>query len=288
MMEYILVIDAGATKTIGQLRSLDGVVLASHQVGPGSLTYDFDMACQNFNNLISEVLEQSKVKLDQVFLMIAAAGAGNEDKRAKLMGSLDIGFGQLEVVTDARASLYGAASGKPVIAVAVGTGIAAMRLDDEGNERIFGGWGFTVADQGSGAWMGKKLVSTTLELLDIDQAEDPLSQSVFSIIGRNRSEIIQWFNKATPDSYARFTSLLTENADINERAYDVLKQAAAGIERLIFSALDSKAYPVVIMGGLADTIKPYLSDIIQAQLVATEGSALDGAFILAADVMEKE
>jgi len=233
-----------------------------------------------------------------------AAGGGNYLKRQSLLGRLSQTFPNIKIYNDGITSLYGAGNGEPVIVLAIGTGSIAARLDRQGRESRFGGWGFTTGDLGSGSYMGKQLVSNALVQYDKRQSKcDILLNEVILRLSAERNKlakmvsdkklnkyeqtnqaIANWIQFATPTDYASFAPLIFEYAEQSEYATNIINDAAYWIEDLAGTAgFETKAFgdlPIVIIGGLAQAIKPYLSKKLLQTLVSSKGSSLDGAIFI--------
>lgn len=289
MNAYILAIDGGGSKTLARLTDRAGQQLGQWQAGPAHLTNDLAAALDTLQQLLTAVLEQSQRPAQQISLVIGIAGAGDEGlKRYCEMALQPFGFHQLCITTDARTSLYGANAGQPVVAVALGTGSVAMRLDAQGNERQFGGWGFSIGDEGGGAAMGKAAVRSLL--WDIDRLPAPpglLSLELGKQIGMEKNQLLAWLRQANANQYAALAPTVVRLAEQGcPQALQVLKKHAADVETLIQISHEHSNLPVVILGGLAKVTAPYLSAAVQKCLIPSQGDALDGAFLLACQLLD--
>jgi len=288
MSQYILGIDAGGSKTEGLLRCQNTDNCWSYKSGPGSLTNDASVADENIKNVATELLKLGDCVAEDTIMVCGAAGANNNQAKARLENYLEsMNFKQLLVTTDAQTSLYGAGNGEPVIVVALGTGSVAIRLDEKGNEKQFGGWGFAAGDLGGGAYIGKELVSSILLKFDEDEfVADELTADVFKIIGNDRQSILNWLNHVSPSKFAALVPLVSKYSDHSRLAKSILNKASIEVERLISTAQMEAILPVCIIGGLAEVITPLLSSQIRAQIVPAKGTAIDGAIYIAEHVGE--
>ena len=261
--------------------------------GSASLSHDLSRACDRIDKVAKTLLEKASCKAEQVVLVCGAAGAGNCINRKVLEYQLNLTFSDVLISNDGRTSLYGAGLGEPIIVLAMGTGSVAMRLDKEKKEAQFGGWGFTAGDLGSGAYMGKQLVSLALVQLDKQQLKCDIlmNKTISRMSGKAnvndeemKQAIAEWIQSATPTDYASFALLIFEYADQSLFAQKILKDTALWIEDLAETAgYKSERFgelPIAIIGGLAQAIKPYLPQEFSNILVSSKGSALDGALFL--------
>lgn len=278
---FILGVDAGASKTIGRIKCLETNQTWQQQAGAGSLTNDFSSASDHILTVIEQLLNQANCLLPQVSLVCGVAGAGNRHLHQQLMSKLALGFNQLEITTDARTALYGAGNGEPILAVSIGTGSVAVRLDKNATEQIFGGWGFAAGDLGGGAYIGRELITMALNELDKGKIKDPLIKKVLSIIGEDRAAILPWFKSVTPKKFAELAPLVCNAAPQNNKAKAIMQKAAAEIETIINNAQIEPALPVALLGGLAEFILPYLNPQIKNNIIKAKGDSVDGALFLA-------
>jgi glucosamine kinase len=304
---FVLAIDAGGTKTLGLLKCLESEETWCFRAGSASLSYNLSNACQQIFDVAQTLLQKASCPANQVVLVCGVAGAGNSINRKALEDKLNPLFHKVIVSNDGRTSLYGAGLGDPMIVLAMGTGSVAMRLDKNKTETQFGGWGFIAGDLGSGAYMGKQLVSLALVQLDKQQLKcDILMNETVSrmlskqqLKGKDNKEskeinqaIAEWIQNATATEYASFAPLIFEYADQSIFAQKILKDAALWIEDLAETAgYKSEQFgdiPITIIGGLAQAIKPYLSNEFFSTLVSAKGSALDGALFIGEEYLLKK
>ncbi|MCP3674572.1 MAG: hypothetical protein GY829_08925 [Gammaproteobacteria bacterium] len=287
MSQYILGIDAGGTKTLGVLKNCCTDENWTIKLGAGSLTNDFSVASANIKEVATNLLQQVDCAANETILVCGAGGVNNSNYKAMLKDVLSpLGFQKLIITTDAKISLYGAGNGAPIIVAAIGTGSVAMRLDKSGSEKQFGGWGFVAGDQGSGAYIGRELIAALLKLYDEDNflldkfQSDIFISEVLNIVGRDRQTILNWLKEVTPAKFAELSPLVAKFKNDSDLAMSILGKAVAEVESLIQVSQGSNNFPVCLIGGLAKTIAPMLSDDIQSKLVSAKGDAIDGAVYL--------
>lgn len=284
MNAYIVAVDGGGTKTLARLTDSSGQKLGQWQAGPAHLTNDLAGALDTLQQLLTTVLQESDVAPAEIKVVIGIAGAGDDGlKRYCEMALQAFDFKQVLVTTDAKTSLYGANAGQPVVAVALGTGSVAMRLDDHLHERQFGGWGFNIGDEGGGAALGKAAVRSLLWDLDrLPSTPGLLSLTLGKTIGFDKNQLLVWLRQANANQYAALAPAVIQMAEQGcPQALQVLKKHAADVETLILISHEHTNLPVVILGGLAKVTVPYLSETVQQWIIPSKGDALDGAFLLA-------
>jgi glucosamine kinase len=110
----------------------------------------------------------------------------------------------------------------------------------------------------------------------------PLSQAITKQFDHAIPRVIAWMDEAAPGDYASFAPLVMEYAENgDEIALSIVRDAALHVERFIETIIARGAPRCVLMGGLAERMKPWLRQRIVAQLEEPMGDALDGALILA-------
>lgn len=283
MINFVIGIDAGGTKTLGKLKNLNSGEILTSTAGSASLTNDFDTALSNISLVANDLIRQAGCSFSEVSLVCGAAGAEDKVKNNNLKNGLaELNLAGTSITSDAKISLYGASHGNPAIVVALGTGSVAMRLDEDGNQTQFGGWGFKVGDQGSGAYIGRELVCEVLREIDKgDYQQNTLVMQTLSIIGDNRQAILEWVNKATPATFASLSPLISDHMETDRIARNIINRAIDEVERLIQLSRGETGLPVYLTGGLGLVMLPLLSEATRAYTKLSKGTAVDGALMLA-------
>jgi N-acetylmuramic acid 6-phosphate etherase len=294
-VQFIIGIDGGGTKTHGRIKQINTDNYFEAYVGASSLTNDFELATKNISTLISQLMGQF-VEYDQcnpehISVVIGAAGAGAKSQADKLVQQLSssFSFASLEVCNDAKTSLIAANNAQPVTVVALGTGSVGARLDSDGCEHYYGGWGFPAGDDGGGAKLGFNAVQYLLQ--DIDNSGKPLSkvtanlqQMICSKEGAEstpKAALAAWLRNATASKYAEISPLVFSLQTQCSVANKLIEQHVKHCEALILTSRKNTSTPVVLLGGLAQVTLPLLSKEIAKHCQAPLGTSLDGACWLA-------
>ena len=282
MTDYVLGIDAGGTKTLGRLQHRDSGRSWQLKMGSASLTNDYNNAAATLYQLISNLFELAQCSGEQVTVVAGVPGAGNLQLRKSLELHLAELCPNLWITTDAKTSVYGANHGEPVVVVALGTGSVGMRLETNGHERQFGGWGFIIGDEGSGAILGKMAVRQVLDELDRTRKfGSKLAKAVTAVIGTDPANILSWLKNAAVNDFSRLAPLVLPLAAACPQAAIVFKHYLSDVVELIdLSCLDVDL-PVVILGGLAEGTIPHLPERIRCKIIPASGTSVDGALLLA-------
>lgn len=94
------------------------------------------------------------------------------------------------VLNDVDAAHLGAFAGGPGILILSGTGSMAWARDAAGASHRTGGWGEVVGDEGSGYWIGKRILGAVSQSLDGRAGPTDLVDAVFSFLSLDRDDAV--------------------------------------------------------------------------------------------------
>lgn len=289
MITHLLAVDGGGTKTALRLTPKEAHTtgpFVTLTFGPSSLTQQKELGIQTLVKAIQECLDTHDLKPNQVAIAIGVAGAGNPEMRQKLEQAL-IEFPQATVTTDAHISLLGANHGEPVNAIAIGTGSVATRLESNGEATLYGGWGFPIADEGGGAWLGQQAVRALIDSMDTG-IWTPIGQKLSEVIGKERSQVLRWLKLANATDFAEFAPIVIQFASHECSASQaIMLEASEHIDKLISKCCKGNNLPIAMLGSLGQYYQQHLASNWQQRVIQAKGDALDGATILALQQVEK-
>ncbi len=276
-------IDGGGSTCRARLRGQDGQLLGSGQSGPANLRLGIKAVSDQILRCTQQALEQAGIgdyPLEKLHAGIGLAGAVlQKDKQATL--ALQRMFATCTLNQDAYIACLGAHGGQPGGVVIVGTGSCAQ-LISPALDRTFGGWGFALSDQASGAWLGRNALAYALQALEDIQASSSLCEDICSSFDHQPEQMLRWSDSATPAEYARFAPRIFQHAkDGDDVALSLLKDACTDLERLVAVLEKYNTGKISLLGGLADSYRGYLSDWAKETLRPARTDALDGALIMA-------
>lgn len=158
--------------------------------------------------------------------------------RPRLVGDLEVAF----------ASATPAADGYVLIC---GTGAIAGRLSGDQVVERRDGWGWLLGDEGSGYWLGREAVRSTLRALQRGEPLEPLHRAVLAAAGADGPDaLVRHCYDSPPIWLASLAVLLTEHA-ADPAAQQI---CAAAVERLaaLVDSLDLvPGQPLVLAGSVA-------------------------------------
>jgi len=146
----------------------------------------------------------------------------------------------------------------PGVVVIAGTGSIAYGRSREGQIARAGGWGFAVSDEGSGHWIGRTALASSLRAWDENQAEhSPLLDGLMrSWKIETREKLVMAANATPPPDFAAlFPSVLAAADSGDPIARGVLTEAGtqlADLAGIVMRRLfpDSGSVPVAMSGGV--------------------------------------
>lgn len=163
----------------------------------------------------------------------------------------------------------------------IGTGSVAWGIAGARRFRV-GGWGFPLSDEGSGAWLGSQALSQVLHAHDSLRPWTYLLETLFQQFQSDPYAIVRWMRDAKPHDYARFAPLIVTQAEqADAAAQNLMRSAGAHIDALAAKMIELGASRLSLLGGLSDSIQPYLAKRTRQFLVPPIGDALSGALQLA-------
>jgi glucosamine kinase len=269
---FVLAVDGGGSGCRAVLADRAGRILGRGAAGPANIATDLVTARENILAAATQA-SAGQAGMAEISATLGLAGANVPGLATDLAASLP--FAGVRVVSDAVISVVGALGRGDGVVAALGTGSVFARQRD-GVVQTIGGWGLRLGDEGSGAWLGRALLSRTLRAVDGFVPLTPLLQQILDDHGGTEG-IINFAATAQPADFARLVPRLMTSDD--PAALATLDQADTDIVAAIDLALSGAALPVVFIGGLGPAFASRLAG--RWPLHDPKGSALDGALIMA-------
>ncbi len=261
-------LDIGGSGTRGALFDHKGNELARAQGPAGALSLGAKRAEAAINDVWQQICAQ--IELDAgaqktTRLWAGVAGRGLPGRTKELSARLS-SFLQTRFVADGYGALLAATTGKPGALISIGTGVAALRLDQKGKTLMLSGWGFPAGDLGGGAWLGLQLCSGITRYIDgVDQSPPLpafLAQELMEQAGRTPQQFMAWQTRAEPNMFAALAPLIVDGAQGGDKfCQTLLEQAAGEIAGLAKALYGGKNGAVYLRGGLAKALYPLCARI---------------------------
>lgn len=270
-MTLWLGIDGGGTGCRAAVADALGCVLGRGEGGPANIATDPKGAAAN-------ILATAAMALDGVGTL-AEVHAGLGLAGANLPSAVDalraqLPFARSTIATDAVTAAKGALGAADGIVAALGTG-SVFAVQKGGVIRQFGGRGFILGDEGSGAVLGRALIARALRADDGFEAMTPLLQALLDEHG-GAEGLLAYGLAAKPADFAAFAPRVTSGGDPAAEA--ILSAAIAEVAAMV-DALQPGGLPVVFLGGLGPLYAARLAG--RWEIRAPKGTGLDGALLLA-------
>jgi glucosamine kinase len=287
---YVFAIDGGGSKTVAALLTVDGTELARCRTGPANLYRDpvpgLAAVAEAWQELCARAgLDPARTAPTTVVSAGFAGVSGAAQRQA--FRSAFAHFATCRLSSDGYTAFLGVFGQGAGALLSIGTGVIAYRRGAQGPLQVRSGWGFPVADRGSGAWLGLRLVAEYLDWLD-GAAAIPGSRlwtAAEERLGRQRETVLAWLKDARAAEFATLAPAVIAAAregDALGRA--LLVEGAGHLRRLALALEPTPAAPLALGGGLAEVYRPDLrAELEAAALVPAEHrpDPIRGAWLVA-------
>lgn len=268
---YYLGVDGGGSGCRAVLADASGRVLGRGAAGPANVFSDPDGALAN----VLAASAQAMAGVCAAAEVTAVLGlAGVNATGAAIAARLPFAFSRVE--SDVLIAVRGAMRDAAGIVAAIGTGsVFARQLD--GEIRAVGGWGLTLGDEGSGAWLGRSVCARALRAEDGLAPQTPLLAGIVTELG-GASGVVHFAATATPADFAALAPRIVQGDD--PAAVALMAEAVALVAASIdFLQRAGEPLPVVFLGGLGPAYAARIGARWPRALALGDG--LDGALWLA-------
>jgi N-acetylglucosamine kinase-like BadF-type ATPase len=205
----ILIADSGSTKT--DWRLMDGKKEFSQIKTKG-----FNPYYQNLEEMVAEIESELVPAVDSSLVEVIhfyGAGCSTVERQQKITDSLAPYFtkSQIFVQSDLIGAARALSGNRPGIVCILGTGSGSCLYNGKNIDKNIPSLGFILGDEGSGAWLGKKMVT--------DYLRGHMPKKSIETINRqlkiDKEIILEHVNhKAMPSRYlAGFAKFISDNAD---------------------------------------------------------------------------
>lgn len=277
-------IDGGGSKCKVLLADEHGQALGTGISGPANPNQGLDLAINSIMDATEQALHAAGFASNMVDQLIVGAGlAGvNLPKYRLMLEQWDHPFAQFHITTDLQIACMGAHNGMEGAVIIAGTGSIGM-AHVNGQTHELGGYGFSVGDQGSGAWMGITAIKQALQALDGLLPNSDLTQRVLDFTQcRNAQELAQQMANLKPSAYAKLAPLVVEQAALKDTlALDIVLNGADYISRLARKLLTYNPPRLSMIGGLAPRIQPWLDEDVRERVEPAIQPPENGAILFA-------
>ena len=233
-----------------------------------------------------EISAQFEVDPKHTRVGIGIAGNGLTERVQALKSRLS-DFAEITIVGDGYGALLAATGGRPGAMISVGTGVAALRLREDGWTQSISGWGFPGGDRGSGAWIGLKVMSALTRQFDAVTLDPPMSEAFVAearaIIGNTEEDIQNWLTTGRAWQYAKLAPLVVEGcAKKDPFCSQIFRSAAQEIADVGRALYPDGTGTVYLMGGLGAAMVDDCADLApELTWASSSAPAVEGLVLLA-------
>jgi glucosamine kinase len=276
-------VDGGGSRCRARLEDEHGAVLGEGNSGPATTRLGIDKAWRSIMHACTAAAEQAGLpqkEFARLHAGIGIAGLGRRGAEAELK-EIAHPFASIRFVSDGLAACLGAHSGADGAIVVAGTGSIGVGLIG-GRELRFGGYGFPISDEGSGADIGLQAIRLAMRAADERDEASPLLEEVLGAFDRDAFQAVAWSEQATATDYAAFAPMVLRHAmegdPIGRR---IVERAADAIGDLLDLFLRRGIVRLSLVGGLSEPITGWLTPDLRDRLKPPDGDAVAGALLVA-------
>ena len=280
-IDYFVGIDGGGSGCRAAISDRAGKLLGQGTAGPANATSDLEGTLAHIKEALTEAADEAG--LPDPALAAARGHAG-------IAGVLDQNIAQTiadampmptTVTEDTLTSLQGALGQRDGILLAIGTG-TVIGVSREGKQTFIGGWGLTLSDQASGAWLGRELLVQVLLCHDGLTPPSDLSRRALEHFDDDPNALVAFAAKATPADFAQLAPDIVSAAESGDpMGLNLMQTGAIYLTKAMDVLGLGRDETLCLTGGLGPSYGPWLTPNHRAQISPAEGTALDGALKLA-------
>jgi glucosamine kinase len=276
-------VDGGGSRCRARIEDYSGAVLGEGGSGPATTRLGIDEAWRSIMRACMAAAEQAGLAhgdFPRMHAAIGLAGLAREGAEAAL-GEIAHPFAFVHFISDGLAACLGAHTGKDGAIVVAGTGSIGVGLLG-GRELRFGGYGFPISDEGSGADIGLQAIRLALCAADRRAEMSPLLKEVLRTFADDPFQAVAWSEQASATDYAAFAPMVLRHAGEGDGvARRIVERAADAISGLLDVFVRLGIARLSLVGGLSEPIAAWLKPELRNRLTPAEGDAVAGALLVA-------
>ena len=287
-MSYLIGVDGGGTGCRVVVANEAGDVLGRAKGGPANIATNLTKSRENILGAVNDAfavagLDTAEIQSSTAVLGLAGSNLG--DYRAQLEPTLP--FARADIISDAETTLVGAIGEADGCIAAIGTGSVYGRRDEYGFTQL-GGWGFLLGDDGSGARLGRDFLHLAILAYDGLQPHSPLTREILDEYNGSPRDLIELAMKFTPRDFGQFAPRIVKASKTGDENAEALMAKHTEIVRKSIDAIGfDPNKDFCMLGGLGPIYLDRLDDKYQNASHPPIGNALDGAVILAKQLLAK-
>lgn len=230
-------------------------------------------ACQS----LAEKAGTTLANLCDAQAYLGIAGLVTDEDAAILLQALP--FKNATIEDKKRALAVGALGERDGFVAGLGTDSFVLKRKGEDLFGV-GGWGLTLSDEASAAWLGREVLRRTLRAHDGLVPHTALTRAILDEFG-GAMAIVEFARDATPREYSKLASGVIGSATVGDRGAQVIMQRGGTWIAQAFEQLGwTLGVPICMPGDLGAAYWSYLPETMQMVVEPAKGSAVDGALAL--------
>jgi len=276
-------VDGGGSRCRARIEDQRGAVLGEGGSGPATTRLGVDKAWNSIMRACTAAAEQAGLAREDFARMHAGIGLAGFTRQGAEVALKEIAhpFASVRFISDGLAACLGAHGGADGAIVVAGTGSVGIGLIG-GREHRFGGHGFPISDEGSGADIGLQAIRLALLAADKRGEMSPLLEEVLGTFDRDTSQAVAWSEQATATDYATFAPMVLRHATEGDPiARSIVERAAEAIGDLLGVFARQGIDRLSLVGGLSEAIAPWLNRDLRGRLKPPDDDAVAGALLVA-------
>ncbi|MEM5541563.1 BadF/BadG/BcrA/BcrD ATPase family protein [Sulfitobacter sp. AS92] len=286
----LIAVDGGGTGCRAAIGTQHDGILGRASSGRANIGNDPEQTLVNLRSAVEAAAASAGLPvsaLEGATAYIGLAGMNITRDEARLRAALP--YARIIADDDRPACVVGAlGEGVAGWVMAIGTGTIVAATDGAGF-RYVGSWGFHLADQGSGAWLGRGALNLALQCHDGLLPHSDLTRAVMADFSNNPDAFVAFSLTAHPGDYAAFAPKVIAASEAGDRHAEALMQEGATYYVRALKALDfAPGDPLCLLGGIGPHYAQFLPKDHLTGQIAARGSALDGAFQLVCKAAAEE
>lgn len=279
-------IDGGGTHTRVRVLDVHDRFHGEGDTGASALNQGVEQAWRNIDAAFQQAARAAGQPALQWHECAVGAGLSGANVGSYLQSFVAAhpGCARLVVDSDAYTGVIGAHAGAPGALLISGTGSICAAVRRDGTRRSVGGWGWTIGDEGSGAWLGKEALRHAQRVLDGRDPAGALAKAIWQRVGSGddlADALREWSARASQAALASLGPIVFEQADHDPIAAQLLDQAAAELHALACAADPDGELAFAIAGSVAVRLQHRFPEALRRRVAAPIGDAVSGALQLA-------
>lgn len=312
---YVIGVDGGGTKTVTALSDQSGEIFKMVETGPSSpRNVGIDRTVENVALGIKKILGRKKQGIDFIFAGLPSIEeeyfSKSKEIEEKILKEISIKT-KIKVGSDQLVAFRSGTDEKNGVAVIAGTGCVAHGWRG-GRDLKSSGWGWFF-DEGSGVWVGRKVLQKVFRDIDNRDSKTELTKMVLKELDVSTPEklaqkiyfSVETIKNKKQEDFLKIISSLSKIADEAAEkgdiaAREILREAGDEISLAVNTVVKklgfkNKKFSLVLVGSMflsknfRKTFELYVAKTTnKANLIYPENPPVFGAIKLAIDYSQKE